>query len=49
MKEVTLIRIMKLILLISKSYSKGLERNIRHVGVKKGKLFDFSIGFWHSK
>ncbi len=36
-----LIRTMKLILLITKSYCKGLERNIGDVGVEKKTLFDF--------
>jgi hypothetical protein len=44
-----LIRTMKLILLITKLYSKGLERNIKDVGVEKRTLFDFLIGLWHSK
>jgi hypothetical protein len=48
-KEVMLIRTMKLILLITKLYSKGLERNIKDVGVEKRTLFDFLIGLWHSK
>jgi hypothetical protein len=32
-------------------HSKGLERNIRDtmMGEKNKTLFDFLIGFWHSK
>jgi hypothetical protein len=40
---------MKLILFITKSYSKGLKRNIIDVGVEKMTLFDFLIRFWHFK
>ncbi len=34
-----LIRIIKLILLITNLHSKGLERNIKDVGAKNGSLF----------
>jgi hypothetical protein len=36
----TLIRIIKLILLITNLHSKGLERNIRDMGAKNKTLFD---------
>jgi hypothetical protein len=45
----TLIRTIKLILLIKKLHSKGLKRSIKDVGAKKRTLFDFLIWFWHPK
>jgi hypothetical protein len=43
-----LIRIIKLIWIITNPHSKGLERSRRDMGAKK-KKFDFLLGFWHSK
>jgi hypothetical protein len=44
-KKVALIRTIKLILLIIKLYSKGLERNIGDMGTNYMTLFDVLIGF----
>jgi hypothetical protein len=44
-----LIRIMKLILLITNLQSRGLERNIGDVGAKNKHYLMFLIGFWHFK
>jgi hypothetical protein len=44
-KKVALIRTIKLILLIIKLHSKGLERNIRDMGANYMTLFDVLIGF----
>jgi hypothetical protein len=46
-EKVALIRTIKLILLITKLHS--LERGIGNVVAKNRTLFDFLIGFWHSK
>jgi hypothetical protein len=44
-----LIRKIKLILLITKLHSKGLERSVGDVGVKNRHYLIFLIEFWHSK
>jgi hypothetical protein len=44
-----LIKTIKLILLIINLHFKGLERSIGDMGAKNKTLFDFLIGFWHSK
>jgi len=49
MKRVALINIIKLILLITKLHSKGLETSIGDMGAKKGHYLMFSIRFWHFK
>ncbi len=48
-KKVALIKIINLILIITKLHSKSLERNIRDMGAKQKTLFDVLIRFWHSK
>jgi hypothetical protein len=44
-KRVALIRTIKLILLIIKLHSKGLERNIGDMGANYMTLFDVLMGF----
>jgi len=48
-KKLVLIRTIKLILLITKLHSKGLERNIRNMDVEIEHSLMFLIEFWHSK
>jgi hypothetical protein len=48
-KKDALIRTIKLNFLITNLYSKGFEKYIRVMGVKKRTLFDILIRFWHSK
>jgi hypothetical protein len=45
MKRVALIKTIKLILLIKKLHSKGLERSVGDMGAKKGHYLMFSIRF----
>ncbi len=47
-KKVALIKIIKLLLSITKLHSKGLERSIKDVGAKKKHYLMFLIRFWHS-
>jgi hypothetical protein len=44
-KKAALIKIIKLMLLIIKLHSKGLERNIGDMGANYMTLFDVLIGF----